>query len=67
MDAQLSSDDIGRMTRATRARAISRRQFGNGLRTIAAMIAGGLPTRVYYVSLAGFDTHAASADATIHS
>src|SRR6185436_19104415 len=32
--------------------------FGNGLRTIAAMIAGGLPTRVYYVSLGGFDTHA---------
>ena len=22
------------------------------------MIAGGLPTRVYYVSLGGFDTHA---------
>jgi len=28
------------------------------LKTIAAMIAGGLPTRVYYVSLTGFDTHA---------
>jgi uncharacterized protein (DUF1501 family) len=33
-------------------------EFGNGLQTIAAMIAGGLPTRVYYVSLGGFDTHA---------
>ncbi|HTW93824.1 MAG TPA: DUF1501 domain-containing protein, partial [Tepidisphaeraceae bacterium] len=32
--------------------------FGSGLKTIAAMIAGGLPTRVYYVSLSGFDTHA---------
>jgi uncharacterized protein (DUF1501 family) len=35
-----------------------RNEFGQGLRTIAAMIAGGLPTRVYYVSLGGFDTHA---------
>ncbi|MBM4001352.1 MAG: DUF1501 domain-containing protein [Planctomycetes bacterium] len=29
-----------------------------GLRNIAAMIAGGLTTRVYYASLGGFDTHA---------
>jgi uncharacterized protein (DUF1501 family) len=34
-------------------------EFGNELRTVAAMIKGGLPTRVYYVSLGGFDTHAA--------
>jgi uncharacterized protein (DUF1501 family) len=33
-------------------------EFGNGLKTVAAMIAGGLPTRVYYISLTGFDTHA---------
>jgi len=60
MDAQLSSDDIGRMTSRHNAPAqYPGGQFGNGLRTIAAMIAGGLPTRVYYVSLGGFDTHAA--------
>ncbi|HEY0009334.1 MAG TPA: DUF1501 domain-containing protein, partial [Tepidisphaeraceae bacterium] len=35
-----------------------RNEFGQGLRTIAAMIRGSLPTRVYYVSLGGFDTHA---------
>src|SRR2546421_862883 len=59
MDAQLSSDDILRMTqRHTSPAAYPGGQFGAGLKTIAAMIAGGLPTRVYYVSLGGFDTHA---------
>src|SRR5205823_14373160 len=59
MDAQLSSDDILNMTqRHNPPAAYPGGQFGNGLRTIAAMIAGGLPTRVYYVSLSGFDTHA---------
>jgi uncharacterized protein (DUF1501 family) len=59
MDAQLSSDDILRMTqRHTSPAQYPGGSFGNGLRTIAAMIAGGLPTRVYYVSLGGFDTHA---------
>jgi uncharacterized protein (DUF1501 family) len=59
MDAQLSSDDILRMTsRHQPAAQYPNGQFGNGLRTIAAMIGGGLPTRVYYVSLGGFDTHA---------
>lgn len=28
------------------------------LRSVAALISGGLPTRVYFVSLGGFDTHA---------
>ncbi|MGH7213422.1 MAG: DUF1501 domain-containing protein, partial [Tepidisphaeraceae bacterium] len=59
MDAQLSSDDILRKTRAFRPTAeYPRGEFGDGLRTVAAMIAGELPTRVYYVSLGGFDTHA---------
>src|SRR5207248_4567368 len=59
MDAQLSSDDILRMTsRHSSPAQYPQNSFGQGLRTIAAMIAGGLPTRVYYVSLTGFDTHA---------
>ncbi len=33
-------------------------RFGQGLQTIAKMIGGGLPTRIYYVTLGGFDTHA---------
>ena len=31
--------------------------FGNSLRNVAALIAAGTATRVYYVSLTGFDTH----------
>ena len=59
MDAQVSSDDILRMTRTHQTAAqYPGNEFGTGLRTIAAMIEGGLPTRVYYVSLGGFDTHA---------
>jgi uncharacterized protein (DUF1501 family) len=58
MDAQVSSDEILRITRGHRGTATyPNGEFGSGLQTIAAMIAGGLPTRVYYVSLGGFDTH----------
>jgi uncharacterized protein (DUF1501 family) len=32
--------------------------FALGLATIARMIAGGLGSRIYYISLGGFDTHA---------
>lgn len=31
--------------------------FATSLRNVAALIAAGLPTRVYFVSLSGFDTH----------
>ncbi|MGA2230710.1 MAG: DUF1501 domain-containing protein [Tepidisphaeraceae bacterium] len=62
MDAQVSSDEILRITKAHQAAGTyPNNEFGNGLRTIAAMIQGGLPTRVYYVALAGFDTHAGQA------
>jgi uncharacterized protein (DUF1501 family) len=58
LDAQVSSDDIIRMTRQHRsANTYPGNEFGSSLQTIAAMIAGGLPTRVYYCSLTGFDTH----------
>jgi uncharacterized protein (DUF1501 family) len=58
MDAQLSSEEILRLTRNhSSPAAYPANEFGNGLKTIAAMIAGGLPTRVYYVALGGFDTH----------
>ncbi|MGA2440868.1 MAG: DUF1501 domain-containing protein [Tepidisphaeraceae bacterium] len=58
MDAQLSSEEILRLTRNHSSPApYPANEFGNGLKTIAAMIAGGLATRVYYVALGGFDTH----------
>ncbi len=59
MDAQVSSDDILRMTRShASGGAYPNGEFGNGLRIVSDMINGGLPTRVYYVTLGGFDTHA---------
>jgi uncharacterized protein (DUF1501 family) len=58
MDAQVSSDQILRITKAHQAAATyPKTEFGASLQTVAAMIQGGLATRVYYVSLAGFDTH----------
>jgi uncharacterized protein (DUF1501 family) len=68
MDAQVSSDEILRVTRGySSSTQYPGNEFGNGLRTVAAMIGGGLPTRVYYVSLGGFDTHANESRATTSS
>lgn len=58
MDARVSSDQILKMTNTHQAGGYPGNEFGQGLKTIAAMIRGNLPTRVYYVSLGGFDTHA---------
>ncbi len=33
-------------------------RLGTQLKSIATLIAGGLPTRIYYTSISGFDTHA---------
>ncbi len=58
LDAQVSSDLIRRaVDRAPRAR-YPRTQLGQQLAMVSAMIAAGLSTRVYYVTLGGFDTHA---------
>ena len=38
-------------------------QFGKNLKTIAELIISGCHTRVYYISLGGFDTHNRQADA----
>jgi len=59
MDAQLASDRIRAAVGNHEPRAqYPNGEFGQGLRTVAAMIRGELPTRVYYVQLGGFDTHA---------
>jgi uncharacterized protein (DUF1501 family) len=59
MDAQVSSDRIMKVTTAHKPGVqYPGGGFAEQLRTVAAMIKGGLPTRVYYVSLGGFDTHA---------
>ena len=58
-DARSSSETIRKTLAGYRPTA----RYPNGrlaadLRTVSAMISSGLPTRIYYVSLGGFDTHA---------
>lgn len=55
----LSSDRVKDAGRKERARLeYPNSELGRDLRTVADMILGGLPTRLYYVSFTGFDTHA---------
>jgi uncharacterized protein (DUF1501 family) len=59
LDAQLSSDKILAIARKTKSNMpYPPGQLAASLSLIARMIAGGLPTRVYYASQGGFDTHA---------
>ena len=59
LDAQLSSDKILAIARKFKTTVpYPQGQLAASLSLIARMIAGGLPTRVYYASQGGFDTHA---------
>jgi uncharacterized protein (DUF1501 family) len=59
LDAQLSSDKILAIARKYKSNVpYPQGQLAASLNIIARMIAGGLPTRVYYASQGGFDTHA---------
>ena len=59
LDAQLSSDKILAIARKYKSKMpYPPGQLAESLSLIARMIAGGLPTRVYYASQGGFDTHA---------
>ncbi|MFZ0435520.1 MAG: DUF1501 domain-containing protein [Chthoniobacterales bacterium] len=59
LGAQMSSDKILEITRKTKSSVnYPTSQLGNSLNLVSRLIAGGLPTRVYYVSQGGFDTHA---------
>ncbi len=63
LDAQLSSRailDISR--RAPGAASYPKTRLGRELGLISRMIAGGLPTRVYYLSQSGYDTHSGQAN-----
>ena len=58
LDAQLSSDRIQAIARSGKnAARYPGGRLSQSLSLVGRMIAGGLPTRVYYVSLGGFDTH----------
>ena len=59
LDAQLSSDKILAVARKYQSTIpYPAGQLAASLSMIARMIAGGLPTRVFYASQGGFDTHA---------
>jgi uncharacterized protein (DUF1501 family) len=58
MDAQVSSDRIRDVVGKTKNQATyPHTGLGNNLQLVARLIAGGLPTRVFYVSQGGYDTH----------
>jgi uncharacterized protein (DUF1501 family) len=64
LDAQLSSDKILAIARKYKSTVpYPPGQLSASLSIIARMIAGGLPTRVYYASQGGFDTHAGQMNA----
>ncbi len=58
LDAQVSSDRIRAAVAKQSLVRYPRSRLSGHLRTVAAMIRDEMPTRVYYVSMGGFDTHA---------
>lgn len=59
LDARVSSDRIGELVRKSKSKiSYPGSPIGRNLQLISRMIEGGLPTRVYYASHGGFDTHA---------
>lgn len=64
LDAQMSSDQIRAISNRTENKAVyPSSQLGNGLKLVAKLIGGGLPTRIFYVSQGGYDTHTNQAGA----
>lgn len=58
MQAQVSSEQINSISKAYAVQeTFPATGLGRDLRTVAQLIGGGMPTRIYYVSLGGFDTH----------
>ena len=58
MDAQLSSQKVRKAVAQQPLSTYPGGTLSNQLRMIAAMIRSEMPTRVYYASMGGFDTHA---------
>ena len=58
LDAQISSDKILAISRKVENHAkYPRSELANSLKLVAQLIGGGLPTRIFYVSQGGYDTH----------
>lgn len=63
MDSLVTETKIVRLLRGYRPMAeYPGHPFGESLRNVSALIASGLPTRVYFVTLTGFDTHFSQAE-----
>ena len=58
MDAQVSSDKIRAIAGKTTSKSTyPKTGLAGNLQLVARLIAGGLPTRIFYVSQGGYDTH----------
>jgi uncharacterized protein (DUF1501 family) len=58
LDAQHSSDQVRAIAAKVQNQAVyPASQLGNSLKLVAKLIGGGLPTRIYYASQGGYDTH----------
>ncbi len=58
LDAQVSSDRVRSIaSRVSTSGDYPASQLGTSLKLVAKLIGGGMPTRIYYVSQGGYDTH----------
>ncbi len=57
LDARLSAADIQQAARGSTPVAYPNNPLAASLKTVARMISAGMPTRIYYASHGGFDTH----------
>jgi uncharacterized protein (DUF1501 family) len=58
MDAKVSQQEIAKASaRAKNAAPYPGSRLGQNFAAVARLIAGGMPTRVYYLSQGGYDTH----------
>ena len=63
LDAQVSSEKIRGIAGSVQNQAVyPNSQLANSLKLVAKLIGGGLPTRIYYVSQGGYDTHTGQAN-----
>jgi uncharacterized protein (DUF1501 family) len=58
LDARVAGDSIRAAASAPALVEYPRNPLAQQLQVVASMIRAGMPTRVYYVTLGGFDTHA---------
>ena len=58
MDAQVASDRVRKAVGESSLTSFPGNSLARQLKMVAAMVRAELPTRVYYVAMGGFDTHA---------